>query len=224
MFSYVFMKILEMRPRSYDQRMDRASGGHARTIKEAVSSEVPQGSHVLEIGCGTGELAHLVIERGSTVEGFDLSPSMIEIARERIEAEHLENQFHVRQMGVEGMDAYSNSSFDVVLSTLVFSELNEDERRYALKHSERILKPGGLIIIADEVVPQKTGRRIFHSAIRLPILIPTYLISGKSTQPIADLRGEMTEADFFINKEERNRGDSFALLIGVKSTGDKNKM
>ncbi len=89
MFSYVFMKILEGRPRSYDRRMDKASRGHVRKVKEAMVAEVPGGARVLEIGCGTGELAAMLIARGATVTGFDVSPAMVEAARDRIETDDL---------------------------------------------------------------------------------------------------------------------------------------
>lgn len=84
MFSYVFMKMLEGRPRSYDRRIDRASRGRVREMKRAVVHEIRPGSLVLEIGCGTGELAVMLARSGAIVEGFDLSPSMVETARERV--------------------------------------------------------------------------------------------------------------------------------------------
>jgi len=220
-FSYIFMKILEGRPRSYDRRMDKASRGRVRAIKEAVAAEVPQGARVLEIGCGTGELAAMMIGRGATVDGFDASPTMVEVAHERITAEGLEGNLTVRQMGVDGMDGLQASVYDAVVSTLVFSELNEDERRYALKHAVRVLKPGGLIVIADEVVPRKAARRILHSVVRAPMLAMTYLVSGTSTRPIPELSGELAKAGFQIDKEVRSHGDAFALVKGSLSRGNE---
>ncbi len=221
MFSYVFMKILEMRPRSYDQQMDKISRGRVRAAKEAVAGEVPKGSHVLEIGCGTGELAGLMIQRDATVEGFDLSPSMIQTAKERIETENLSDKFSVSQMGVDGMDRFRDEQFDAIVSTLVFSELSDDERRFALKQAKRILKPGGIIIIADEVVPKTFFRKILHTVIRLPMLAVTYLVSSSSTRPIPDLSGELARAGFSIQKEIRSHGDSFAMTVGIKEKGEK---
>ena len=214
MFSYVFMKILEGRPRSYDRRMDKASRGRVRAIKEAVAAEVPQGARVLEIGCGTGELAAMLIRLGATVDGFDASPRMVEVVHERIAEEALQGKLTVRQMGVHGMDGLPASTYDVVVSTLVFSELNEDERRYALKHAMRVLKRDGLIIIADEVVPREAARRILHAIVRAPMLAMTYLASGTSTRPIPDLSGELAEAGFHVEKEVRSHGDAFALVKG----------
>jgi demethylmenaquinone methyltransferase/2-methoxy-6-polyprenyl-1,4-benzoquinol methylase len=216
-FSYVFMKILEGRPRSYDRRMEKASRGRVRAIKEAVAEEVPRGARVLEIGCGTGELASMMVERGSTVDAFDTSPAMIEVVRERIAGKGLGDRLTVRQMGVDGMDGLPSSQYDAVVSTLVFSELTEDERRYALKHSARLLKPGGLFVIADEVVPRTAVGKILHSVVRIPMLVATYLVSRASTRPIADLSGELAEAGFRIEKETRSQGDAFALVKGVLS-------
>ncbi len=54
MLSYIFMKILEGRPRSYDRLMDKVSRGQVKTVKEAVVAEVPEDAHVLEMGCALG--------------------------------------------------------------------------------------------------------------------------------------------------------------------------
>jgi ubiquinone/menaquinone biosynthesis C-methylase UbiE len=213
------MKILEMRPKSYDERMDRISRGRVQAIKEAVVSEVPEGSHVVEIGCGTGELGALIIERGCTVEGFDLSPSMVRAAKQRIETDNLGGKFSVRQIGIEAMDGFADESFDSVVSMLVFSELNDDERRFALKHAARILRPGGNIVVADEVVPQRPAQRLIHKLFRFALLALTYLVSRKSTHPIGDLAGEIRGAGFSVEKEVRSHGDSFAIVVGRKQEG-----
>ena len=188
----------------------------------AGKANILPGQKVLDIACGSG-WATMVAARSAGenghVTGIDIADKLLEVARQKAASSGLLN-IDYRVGDIHDLD-FNDSSFDVVLSTLVFSELNEDERRYALKQSERILKPGGLIIIADEVVPRKTGRRIFHSAIRLPLLMLTYLMSGKSTRPIADPRGEMHAADFDIIKEVRSRGESFTLLVGVKSGWNK---
>ncbi len=215
MFSYVFMKILEGRPRSYDRRMDKVSRGRVRSIKEAVAAEVPQGARVLEIGCGTGELASMMIGRGASVDAFDASPKMVEVVRERVAEEGLEGRLTVRRMGVDGMDGLRASDYDAVVSTLVFSELNEGERSYALKHALRVLKPGGFIVVADEVVPRGGAERILQSVVRTPLVAMTYLFSGASTRPIVDLPGELADAGFRVDKEVRSHGDAFALVRGT---------
>jgi demethylmenaquinone methyltransferase/2-methoxy-6-polyprenyl-1,4-benzoquinol methylase len=151
---------------------------------------------------------------GAFVEGFDINSKMIAMAQEKIREKNLENTVNIHQMGVEGMDGFSDSYYDAVVSTLVFSELSDAERHFALKHSARILKPHGLILIADEVVPQKKLKKTLHAIIRIPMLLATYLVSRTTTRPIADLAGEISAAGFKIQKEIRSHGDSFALVVG----------
>jgi demethylmenaquinone methyltransferase/2-methoxy-6-polyprenyl-1,4-benzoquinol methylase len=212
MFSYVFMKILEGRPRSYDKNMDKVSRGRIKEIKRIVAGEVTHAKHVLEIGCGTGELAEMLVSQGSVVHGFDINTFMIEAAKKRLKNQHLQDKFTVCHMGVDGMDSLPADFYDAVVSTLVFSEFSEDERKYAFKQSARSLKPGGIIVIADEVVPENIFRKLLYKLIRWPILAVTYFITGRITTPISDLIGEMQKADFIIEKEIRSHGGSFAVV------------
>lgn len=216
MFSYVFMKILEGRPRSYDRAMHRASGGRILGIKQAVAERVSSGARVLEIGCGTGELAALMIARGATVLGFDASAGMVRAAEERVAGQGLEGSFQVRHMGVDAMDSLEEGAFDAVVSTLVFSELSGDERRFALRHAHRVLGPGGLLVIADEVVPRSAGRRALHALGRAPLVAVTYLVSHAMTRPVEELAGEIRSAGFSVETEERSHGDAFALVVARK--------
>ncbi len=216
LFSYIFMKLLEGRPRSYDRTMDKVSRGRVLEIKRSVAGKIPEGARVLEIGCGTGELASMVLTRASQVEGFDVSPKMVEAARRRIQEESLSGRFRVSLMGVDGMDGLAEASFDAVVSTLVLSELSPDERRFALGEAHRVLEPGGLVVIADEVRPRTAGRRALHAVTRAPMLALTYLVSSGQTHPIPDLAGEVRDAGFSVTGEERSHGDAFALVTGQK--------
>jgi ubiquinone/menaquinone biosynthesis C-methylase UbiE len=220
-FSYIFMKILERRPRSYDRLMDKASRGHVRALKQAVVAEIPEAGRILEIGCGTGELAIMLADRGVHVDGFDISPAMVAEACKRIKTDNLTDSVSVRHMGVDGMDDIPDSIYDTVISTLVFSELSDDERRFALKHSARILKFHGKIIIADEAVPRTKIKKGLHCILRIPIYLVTYLVSRATTQPISDLTGELSAAGFTIEKEIRSQGDTFSMVVGRLKTQSK---
>jgi cyclopropane fatty-acyl-phospholipid synthase-like methyltransferase len=213
MFSYAFMKILEMRPGSYDGRMDKVSRGRVRAVKEAVAAEIPPGSHVLELGCGTGELAAMMIGRGATVDGFDLNPAMLAAAERRIEAENLGDRLSVRLMGVDGMDRLPDGAYEAVVATLVLSELSDGERLFAIKNAARVLRPGGRLIVADEVVPRGRGRRTLQALLRWPLLALTYLVSRASTRPLPNLTDELAAAGLKVDRETRSHGDALALVI-----------
>jgi len=217
MLSAAFMKILEARPRDYDRRMDQASRGVVRTLKEAVAALVEAEDEVLELGCGTGELAFMMVRGGARVVGLDRSEAMVAEARRRIEAEEgLEGRFEVRHVAVEAMDELPAESFDSVVATLVLSELSEEERRYALSHGARVLRPGGRFVIADEVVPRTTGRRLLRAALRLPATAATYLVAGSRSRPLEDIGGELSAAGLAVDGEERFAGGTMALVSAHK--------
>ena len=216
MLSYVFMKILELRPASYDRRMDRVGRGKVLALKRAVADLIPPNSHVLEIGCGTGHLAAMLIEKHHTVHGFDLNSAMVEVARKCIADGNLRDQFHVDHMGVDAMDRLPIEAYGAAVSTLVFSELSDDERCYALEHAWRVLIPGGTLVIADEVVPRTFWQKAMQQIIRLPLLLVTYLVSRTYTRPLADIAAEIVDAGFVILSEQRMQGDAFAIVTAQK--------
>ncbi len=219
MLSYVFMKLLEARPRSYDQRMNEVSGGRVLAMKQAAAAELADCTDVLEIGCGTAELAALLCTRGATVEGFDRSSAMVEVARERIAREGLSERLSVREMGIERMDELTDEAYGAVVATLVLSELTDDERRFALKHAIRALRPGGRLVLVDEVVPRTRARRLLQALVRAPLVAGTYLASGSITRPIPDLVGDVAAAGFAVDKEERSGGDAIAVVAAHKPSG-----
>lgn len=99
------------------------------------------GLRILDAGCGSGPLSQKLVDRGALVSGFDLSPAMIEIARERL-GEHA--QLRVADLN-EPLD-YAEDSFDVVMSSLVFHYLHNWDG--ALCEMRRILRPGGRLILS----------------------------------------------------------------------------
>jgi len=101
-----------------------------------------------------------------------------------------------------------------------WSELSDDERRYALTHAARVLKPGGLLVIADEVVPRTGRQRRRQALVRAPLLALTYLASGAVTRPIADPAAEICAAGFTLAGEARSQGDAFALITAHRAAGE----
>jgi demethylmenaquinone methyltransferase/2-methoxy-6-polyprenyl-1,4-benzoquinol methylase len=221
MSSYIYMKILESQPERYDRGVALLSLGQAGKVKHRLVEEnVRPGFNVLEIGCGTGTMAMLAARKGAHVLAFDVSPHMLHIARAKVETAGLDESIELREMGVSGMDKFDDQRFDLVMSTLVFSELSSDEQRYALRHAYRILKSGGRIAIADEARPRRTSRRILHSALRIPLLIVTFALTQTTTKAVKGLEARVLEAGFRMEATMRSSLDSFLYLIGVKEKGE----
>ena len=217
MSSYVYMKILETQPRRYDRGIAWLSLGRARKAKRRlVEDNVRKGCRVLEIGAGTGTMAVLAAGRGARVTGFDVSGPMLQVAREKVRDAGLEESIELLEMGVSGMDRFDDESFDLVMSTLVFSELSHDEQAYALRHARRVLKPGGRLALADEARPRSLARRVLHGALRIPLAAVTFALTQTSTRAVEGLEDAIRAAGFEIVKAQRSAFDSFLYVVAQK--------
>jgi len=213
------MKILESRPERYDAGINFLSGGHATKIrKQIVRNFVKPDKKVLDIGCGTGLLIEDAAKAGADVKGIDISVGMLKVAQKRIEKSGLQDKISVYNVGVVEMDTlFTENSFDLIVSTMVFSELYSEERALVLYQIKKLLKPNGKLVIAVEVQPNNLFKRIAHFIVRLPLVVLTYIIAQTGTKPATNISKEVTKSGFSIIKEERSFLDSFIILSANNS-------
>ena len=102
------------------------------------------GLRTLDVGTGTGFFAVLLSQTGHQVEGIDLTPAMLNEAREVAAQRGLDIEF--REMDAQVLD-YPDESFDVVLSRNLTWTLPEPEKAY--REWFRVLKPGGMLLNFD---------------------------------------------------------------------------
>jgi ubiquinone/menaquinone biosynthesis C-methylase UbiE len=208
------MKWLETTPADYDRGLSLLTLGRDARVKAHLAEMVCQGDTVLEIGCGTGTLALMLARRGATVVGVDTSPAMLEVARERIVTEGLEGQVELRHLDASAIaDHFPPGSFDLIASTLVFSELPPDEQRYVLRAAHRLLAPGGRLAIADEAVPEGTLARLAWAAVRLPLVIITWLLTRTTTHALRGFPTLLAEAGFVPRVAASYLGGSLQLFV-----------
>ncbi|NOZ08294.1 MAG: methyltransferase domain-containing protein [FCB group bacterium] len=219
MFSYIFMKVLESRPSRYDRWIDLLSFGHsASTRKQIITDYIRPGISVLDIGCGTGSLLVDAAAVGAKGCGLDISENMLSEARKKIRGLAAEDRINLYNAGISEIDSlFETNSFDVVVSTLVFSELYAEERTFALHQISRVLKPDGKLIIAVEVTPKSPVKRLIHFLIRLPLALLTYVIAQTGTRPCNDLQAEISSLGFTVLSEKLSFLDSFLVLTAESS-------
>jgi ubiquinone/menaquinone biosynthesis C-methylase UbiE/NAD-dependent dihydropyrimidine dehydrogenase PreA subunit len=219
MFSYIFMKILESRPSRYDKGINILSGGHAKKIKnEIVMNWINPGIKMLDVGCGTGDLMANAAKAGAQVTGIDISEGMLKVARKRFEDSALTGKETLCQASVTELDKlFADNAFDVITATLVFSELYPAERIWAMNELHRILKPCGVLVIADEVQPRAFIRRLVYRIVRIPLAIATYFVAQIGTKAVPDIAKEVTQAGFSISSEKRSLLGSFVVLCAQKA-------
>lgn len=219
MFSYVFMKILESRPQRYDWGIDFLTKGQAGKIRQhIVTNFVRSGMAVLDVGCGTGDLAVRAARAGAFVTGVDISEGMLAVAKARVKNDELENRVVFQHAGVVEIDSlFDEKSFDLITSTLVMSELYAEERKWALKQLFRILKPEGKLLVVSEVRPKHFLKRAVYYALRFPLALITYLIAQTGTKPVHNIADEIRQAGFEITEKRYSFLESFITVVARRS-------
>ncbi len=99
------------------------------------------GLEVLDAGCGSGPLTEALRAKGAVVSGFDLSPAMVELARER-----LGEDADVRVADLGAPLPYPDDSFDLVVASLSLHYV--EDWTSALAELRRVLKPGGRLTVS----------------------------------------------------------------------------
>lgn len=216
MSTFVFMRILESAPERYDLGIRLLTLGRLDGAYDRLADRIQPGQDVLDIGCGTGALTLRAARRGARVKGIDIDAAMLEIARNRVGQGGLAGSVELVEMGVAELDAEDPARYDVVMSGLCFSELNDEEIAYALAEVRRVLRPGGLVLLADEIVPQSGIRRLISTLIRIPILILTYVVTQQTTHPVSGLGQRLEEAGFRMVAVRRSFLGSFGEFVAVK--------
>jgi SAM-dependent methyltransferase len=100
---------------------------------------VGQGSPVLEIGCGTGQLTGDLAGRGFGLAAIDIGPAMIAAARG-----HVDDPAVLFQVCSFEDFAAADSSFDLIVSATAFHWIDPEIR---FSKSTRLLRPGGWLAL-----------------------------------------------------------------------------
>jgi ubiquinone/menaquinone biosynthesis C-methylase UbiE len=114
---------------------------------------------ILDLGCGTATLTILIksMHPDARVIGIDGDPKILEIGRTKAAKTNM-NIMLAQAMSFEL--PYPSSSFDCVLSSLMFHHLTRENKVRSLKEIYRVLRNGGKRHIADFGKPQNLLMRI----------------------------------------------------------------
>jgi SAM-dependent methyltransferase len=105
---------------------------------------VPAGSSLLDVACGSGQLALIAARRGARVTGVDIAANLIHAARGRANAEGLDARFD--EGDAEALP-YPDATFDVVAS--LFGAMFAPRPELVAAELVRVCRPGGTIAMGN---------------------------------------------------------------------------
>lgn len=125
-----------------DNPMLRDMRERVRHVAEAV---VPNGSHILDLGCGPGTDTVYFASRGYRVTAIDWSPAMVREAERRVRGVGVEGRADVLHLGIHELEQLSPARFDAAYSN--FGPLNcvPDLQASARLIGDR-LRRGGVLV------------------------------------------------------------------------------
>jgi ubiquinone/menaquinone biosynthesis C-methylase UbiE len=127
------------------------------TTYDLLMTEGLHGKRVMIPGCGFGEDAIRVAKLGAEVYAFDLSPDLLEIARQRAALMGV-NGIHFDSMPAETL-SYPDNFFDIVFFNDI---LHHVDIAKSVAESKRVIKPGGRVI-ANELYTHSLMQRVRES-------------------------------------------------------------
>lgn len=121
-----------------------------------------EGKTVLDFGCGEGQLGVQIGLLGANVEGIDISPELIDLARKRAELDHIDDRVHFHASDILE-SAPAEASFDFVVCT---DSLHHVDLPRVVAILCSCLKPGGTLIVKEPVSLSRSFQAVRDS---LPI-------------------------------------------------------
>jgi phosphatidylethanolamine/phosphatidyl-N-methylethanolamine N-methyltransferase len=125
---------------------DNTFGRFASEGRKHAVEIINQGKgRVLEVGVGTG-LSLPAYGRHLEIVGIDLSPEMLEKARERVSAERLRNVAGLHEMDAGDLE-FPDAAFDTVVAMYVMTVVPDPEK--VMRELSRVCRPGGEVMLVN---------------------------------------------------------------------------
>ncbi len=134
----------------------------ARLVKERFPDINPR--RILDLGCGMGMSSHGVARKfpQAEVHGIDVAPGLLRFAH--LFAEEQGTAIHYKQRDAAAT-GYPDGHFDLVVSSILFHETNQEKLPAILRECRRVLAPGGAMFhldVATQVANQGAADQIMN--------------------------------------------------------------
>lgn len=167
-----------------------AKGYEAGAAEFVNRLELTPGVRVLDVACGTGNLAFPAARAGAQVTGVDIAANLLEQARAEAAAQGLTVQ--IDEGDAESLP-YPDASFDAVIS--MFGLMFAPRPELAAAESVRVCRPGGRIALANWTPTGFVGQmfRLIAGRVPPPAEVSSPLLWGEEAKVRERLGGGVTD-------------------------------
>lgn len=117
-------------------------------LQERFERSLGSFNSVLDWGCGAGRLTRYLPLLSSSVTGVDIDPDNIQGCAETIKTAHFQ------QVDLYPPTPFADASFDLVIGISVLTHLTEPVQNAWLSELQRIVSPGGLVLLSIQGMAQ----------------------------------------------------------------------
>lgn len=176
------------------------------------------GMRVLDVACGTGNLALPAARLGAVVTGIDIAPNLIEQARENAKREGLTIQFD--EGDAENLP-YADASFDAVIT--MFGAMFTPRPELTAAELKRVVRPSGVIAMANWTPTGFIGQmfKLVGSHVPPPANMPSPLMWGSEEivrerlgEGISDLQTSRESVNFVLPFDPAEAVEQFLVYYG----------
>ncbi len=174
----------------------------------AVTAE-GDGARVLDAGCGTGRMSRYLADRGCAVQGVDLSPGMVEMARR----DHPDLEFAVASL----TDLpFPDDSFAGVM--VWYSAIHTPPEGQARIFAEvaRVLRPGGHFLIGLQAGEGTRDVSAAYAKFGHDVELERYLYTADEVAALIEGAGLTEVARMVRRPRDGERDDQAALLAQLR--------
>lgn len=181
-------------------------GGEARFRRLPLTGlALPRSSQVLDLCCGCGQSTAYLVQDFDSVTGLDASPRSLQRARDNVPQAYYVEGF------AEEMP-FGDHQFDVVYTSAALHEMHSDRLKQILQEVDRVLKPGGYLVLVDLHRP--------HQALFWPgLLVFLWLFETETAWAFiqTDLAQQLrTIGSFQIQQQTYPAGGSLQVIQAIR--------
>ena len=211
-----------------DKRLDAQGDARLRaSYHEALAALLPEGAdgdlkRVVDLGSSVG-LSTAALARAfplcKELIGAELSPYMLAVARQRLQAGVDSDAFAGRAVtyahaAAEDLRQLEDGSVDLVSACLLFHELPADVAARVIQEAARVLRPGGFFAMMDMDPSTPAFRRIAEN--------PFAYTAFKSTEPYLDQYAcvkfaEVIERAGLASPQQRSNSPRHRTIVAMKT-------